>query len=701
MDQLKIEDAIRPLVEPLSEATGRLLQKIDLFKNDFLSMQLSPDGRAFIIRPLSASVVTIEDLNRQVAEGADRQDIIDQTFQKNGQTYQISQRSASGRLFSWIGTLIECKRIEAAHNTWSAAATDTTVIMMYHSLTNDHIRWVDQDTKLLYISLLARFLSQTKATRIVAEYKINGIVPDMPDDYVETNPPLMPQQRVGVVVSLNQPSKALFMEQGTGKTATVVARVNIEAVRKRNGTSPGVKQGMYRHLVVCPRSVRSNWAIEFTSFSTSPGKIAILRGGVHRRATTLVEAIKAEDGCVWSTVILPWDTTDSMKSYLKRVSWDLITFDESHMAKSSKSRRWLANREVVLAPFSRQVTILSGTPIANSLNDLYGQLELLGDGLSGFSSREAFRKFYGKYKNLPQTKGVSKLIGAKNIPLLQERLARMSFIVSKKEARLNLPDKMYAIHEVYMTTLQKKWYKTLAEELALELEDVEDSTISVNHILTKLLRLTQITSGHVKPDREIDPDTELPIGPSETKQIPGLNPKVEEMVGILTGEGRDPLGKTIIWACFIEDIRIISERLKQEGISFRSYYGGTKDADREIAIKDFNDDPECKVFLANPAAAGAGLNLVGYDWWSKEPIQETYTDMEIFFSQNWSAVLRSQAEDRAHRKGTRQPVQIIDLVVPGTIDEEIRARVTSKLEKAMAIQDIRNILEGVLDLESE
>lgn len=699
MSSIRTEEAIRPLVEPLSEATGDLLRPLKLFPNDFLSLELSVDGRHFVAKPITANKVSIDELKSMVAEGADRQDIADRSFTKSGQHYIISPRSASGRLFAFLGRVIESSAVDTT--TWNLAATDTTAIQIYHCLSEDHIYWKDSDTKLLFKSLLAQFVRQTEGARIVAEYKLKGIVPPMPDDFVEPERPLMDQQVVGVVVSLEQSCKALFMEQGTGKTATVVSRVNIEAMRKMRGETVGVKPGMYRHLVVCPRSVRTNWATEFESFSTCAGKVAVLRGGVHRRAMTLIEAVKVEDGCNWSTVILPWDTTSSMLTYLKRVPWDLITFDESHMAKSSTSKRWKANREVVMAPFSRQVTILTGTPIANTLMDLFAQFELLDEGMSGFSSREKYRKFYGKYKALPGAGGVSKLVGYQNVPLLQERLARLSFIVTKKEARLNLPDKTYSIIEVYMSPAQKNIYTTLAKELAAEIDGMEDTTISVNHALTKLLRLAQITSGHVKPDVEYDPDTELPLGDGIPFQIPGGNPKIEEMMSILTSEGRDPLGKTIIWACFIEDIRAISERLTKEGIEFRSYYGATKDTDREKAILDFNHDPSCRVFLANPAAAGAGLNLVGYDWESKEPELDTYTDTEIFFSQNWSAVLRSQAEDRAHRKGTRQPLQIIDLVIPGTIDEEIRSRVTGKLVQAMQIQDIRAILSKVLDLEVE
>ena len=101
--------------------------------------------------------------------------------------------------------------------------------------------------------------------------------------------------------------------------------------------------------------------------------------------------------------------------------------------------------------------------------------------------------------------------------------------------------------------------------------------------------------------------------------------------------------------------------------------------------------------MGNPSSGGTGLNILGYD--PTEPDKyETYTDTEIFFSTDWNAAKRSQAEDRAHRRGTRMPVRIIDLVVPGTIDEEIRARVAGKVQTAVMIQDVKEILTRLRDV---
>ena len=142
----------------------------------------------------------------------------------------------------------------------------------------------------------------------------------------------------------------------------------------------------------------------------------------------------------------------------------------------------------------------------------------------------------------------------------------------------------------------------------------------------------------------------------------------------------------------------ISETFKHCGIRHSGYHNVIA---REYKYKDsfeaqnaFNCDPTIKVFLANPASAGEGLNIIGYDP-TNEQTAKTATDLVVYFSSNWSMIQRSQSEDRAHRRGTRRNVRITDLVVPGTIDEEIRARVMEKRETANLIQDVREILKAL------
>jgi len=263
-----------------------------------------------------------------------------------------------------------------------------------------------------------------------------------------------------------------------------------------------------------------------------------------------------------------------------------------------------------------------------------------------------------------------------------------------------LPEKVYDIREVEMTPNQAEVYNTLATQLLVELEtymdNAEQEQLAVNHVLTQLLRLAQITSGHVvipatyTDDGDVDqPRKVLPFTP---------NPKIDALLEILSEKG--PNEKTLVWACWRPDIAAISAALSEASYGHVTYHGGTSDDARQAAEYAYNHDVSTRVFIGNPAAGGTGLNLLGYPPGEVNG-HATNTTQVIYFSQNWSPTARSQSEDRAHRRGTRQHVQITDLCVPGTIDEEIRARVLAKRQTADQIADIRELLttisQGAID----
>lgn len=685
-----------PLLEPLSKATGRMMSKISVFANDFLLVDLDRDGTRFICTAVTMRGLETDEPGTDVIEHC-------------GMRYETTSAPPSyGIREEVFARMPECKRISKRpdHFEWVIAATDVNALVLHHSLPSLRLVFQSEDARIYYLFLLRRFLLQAESCHIIANYKINGIIPEMPTDFIEhPERPLLPYQRVGLLACLHREAFGLFMEQGTGKTPVAINRICLEGARKRAGllpNRPGVKR-QYNALILCPNQVRTNWEREFENFATVPGKVSVLRGGVTGRARCLVDTVRDEADCAWSASICSLDSTDSMIEFFKRVDFDLVVVDESHLIKSSKAKRSIAVHTLRKFPLCRQAMVLTGTPIANSVMDLWSQFEAMAEGMSGFRRYENYRRFYGVFRKTDgqEGRGVEKLLGIKNMPLIQERLARTAFLITKKEARLNLPDKMWDIYEVQMTPKQAEIYTMMAKQLAVTLGDIDEKTMSADHVLTMLLRLAQITSGHVKWDRRVDPMTMEMVNEAVVEQIDAVNPKIEACIEMLRDEGRDPNGKTIIWCAFVEDIRALQRKLTAEGIGHRVYYGSVSAADREEAVLSFNSDPNVTVFVANPATAGEGLNLVGYDWWNKEPSQTTYTDHEVFFSCDWSATKRSQAEDRAHRKGTRQPVRITDLCIPGTIDEEIRARVLTKRQNAMTIQDVREIMKRVLNFHQE
>ena len=160
-------------------------------------------------------------------------------------------------------------------------------------------------------------------------------------------------------------------------------------------------------------------------------------------------------------------------------------------------------------------------------------------------------------------------------------------------------------------------------------------------VITQMLRLQQIMSGHLKTD-----DGDMLYFPS--KRMDAL----EEIIN-------EHDGKAIIWSRFRYDIQQITETLNKkfgQGCAV-SYYGDTSDDDRANAVLNFqNPDHPLKFFVGNPATAGYGLTL-------------TEANLVVYYANDFNLETRIQSEDRAHRIGQKNNVTYIDLICEGSIDE--------------------------------
>lgn len=608
-----------------------------------------------------------------------------------GEEYFDYWEEPSADACRFTSRLPECSYVKA-QDRWSAACTDTTAVVITRAWGYDRLVFADDDVRSVFDSLLSSFQEGETVAERTAAFKLEGRVPPVPPTWTErTDAQLSPYQRAAATLSLSRSSFALFMDRGTGKTCCAIQAVNVEAAdARRDGRTLKV-------LVVCPQQVRLNWQREFTKFSWLPGRVTTVRGAQWTRVERLAEIVRPDGVSAFSVAVIGYESLVRTMEYVKLVDWDVVICDESHYFKESRTQRFKAMK--ALRGCSRRRLILTGTPIGNSPMDLWSQLEFLYEGASGFSSFKAFRQFYGVYEKTDKRwQGVEKLIGLQNVPLLQERLARLSFSVTKKEAGLQLPDKVYGVREVQMTPYQQDFYNRLQEQLAVEIEDQLSKAVvdqvTINNVLTMLLRLAQVTSGFVTFDAKVDTDTGVEVQPKRIQELSTVNPKVEELKRLLT-EDRDPRAKTIVWCTFVHNIKRVSEELTAMGIRHGCYYGATREADRDAIVDAFNCEPDFKVIVCNAQTAGEGLNLLGYD--TRDPERShTFCDMEVFFSSNWSAIQRGQAEDRAHRRGTRMPVQVVDLIVPGTIDEDILDRVTSKRDMADTVADLRDVLSRIL-----
>lgn len=581
-------------------------------------------------------------------------------------------------------------------------ATDTTIFALKALLGGiKHILFADEVSRNLFTTIISKSAIHSRLALMQAKFKQKKECPTF-SEYIEAPEEikLSDYQKVAIQMALDSEGLGLFMEQGTGKTCVCVCHANATAKIKRK-----TKNKCAVNLVVCPKNVVSNWSNEFDKFSTVKGVVIKVRGTADKRIALLAHGLKEtknpENGFV--TFVYSYGSMARDAGMLAAIPFDNIYTDESHNYKSTTTERWKALKG--LREVSGKRFALTGTPIANSIVDVYSQLEFLEKGRSGFNSLGSFKDFYINYAddNYNTPPGIKIIQGYKHIPFLQEKLAQTTFSISKQEAGLDLPEKAYMTVDIEPTKNQITAYVQLAEKLAAELDiNGQSSSIEVNNALVKLLRLAQVCSGHLVLENSLGETKVTQLDPWTPDSAGEPNPKVSAVLNDILTPELDPNCKTVIWCSFIEDVKVISEALTRHKIEHRTFYGATSEKAREEAEHSFNEDPNMKVLVANPAAAGEGMNFLGYNYneTDKEKQLPTYCGQMMFFSQDWSMIKRKQAEDRGHRRGLRKELghqlRIIDYVIPGTVDEMIRERVKFKKRNADIIGDISQVLSDAL-----
>jgi len=241
------------------------------------------------------------------------------------------------------------------------------------------------------------------------------------------------------------------------------------------------------------------------------------------------------------------------------------------------------------------------------------------------------------------------VLGYKNLDELTEKIDQFSYRVLKKDC-LDLPDKTYTVRHVTLTTEQAKMYDDIQRQALLMLDNGE--LVTAPAVITQLLRIQQIMSGHLMSD-----DGTMMTFPTR---------RMDALLEIL--EEHD--GKAIIWSRFRHDIKEITATLNRTlgSGSAASYFGDTKGDERQAIVTNFQDpNHPLKFFVGNPATAGYGLTL-------------TEANLVVYYANDFNLETRIQSEDRAHRIGQKNPVTYVDLISEGTLDERIVKSLRSKID---------------------
>ena len=373
-------------------------------------------------------------------------------------------------------------------------------------------------------------------------------------------------------------------------------------------------------LIVAPTSLIYNWLSEFEKFGPRL-KVAAVNGLKDEREE-IINNIENYDVIITTYNLLKRDA----ESY-KRLEFDYCILDEAQNIKNPNSQNAIAVKEIE----ARTRFALSGTPIENSLMDLWSIFDFIMPGYLYDEKRFSVR-YHKKLKESPEIlEDLNRLIK----PFILRR--------RKKDVLKELPDKIEKTLRVSLDEEQKKVYKTYANH-AMELienkvknDEFKNSKIEILSYITKLRQLC------------LDPTVLM-------NDYSGGSAKIEALVELLH-KSIEQGHRILVFSQFTSVLKNIKKRLTVEEIHFSYLDGSVPSEKRMNLVKAFNDG-ENSVFLISLKAGGTGLNL-------------TSADVVIHFDPWWNPAVEEQATDRAHRIGQKNVVEVIKIIAKGTIEEKI------------------------------
>lgn len=375
-------------------------------------------------------------------------------------------------------------------------------------------------------------------------------------------------------------------------------------------------------MVVCPTSLLYNWKEEISKFC--PSFKCLIVDGIPNQRRKLISTRENYDIIITSYSLLQKDI-----AHYKEEMFNYVILDEAQHIKNRGTR----NAKSVKMLQAQHKLILSGTPIENSLDELWSLFDFLMPNFLGTYDR--FMEKYIRIQGQEQTK---------NLEYLRKKVAPFILRRTKGDVLDDLPPVSELIYHCQLTDIQSELYKSYAASARNELVKLveRDGFDKVQiHVLATLTRLKQICC-HPAIFAKENPE-------------PGDCAKYEMLLDLLQTliEGNH---KTVIFSQYTKMLRIMRNDFEKQGIKLLYLDGASKN--RLEIVNQFNEDPTISVFLVSLKAGGTGLNLVG-------------ADTVVHYDMWWNPAVENQATDRVHRIGQKQNVSVYKLITLNTIEEKI------------------------------
>lgn len=476
----------------------------------------------------------------------------------------------------------------------------------------------------------------------------------LPSGFVFTTKPYKHQME-GVIYGLEHESFLLGDDQGLGKTKEII---DLAMCRKQT-------DGLKHCLIICGiNGNKYNWADEVkihsredswilgTRFTKRP-PIKMIEGSTKDKMEDLnniphqffwitnVETLrggsfKEKQG---KRTVIRFPIAEKIQELCDRGIIGMIAFDEAHKAKNPDSQQ---GKALLSIDCKGPKIPMSGTFVLNNPLDLYLPLRW-----SGFETHSfyAYKQHYCKMGGF----GGKEIVGYKNLDELRSMVSKVMLRRVKGDV-LDLPPKVHTIEWVDAYPEQKSLYKDVRDQVRDNIDKVKVHPDP----LSEMLRLRQVTG--------------YPGILSSTVTKSAKMDRMEELVEDEVSVG----GKAIIFSNWSEMTNVIRHKLKKYN---PAYITGEVGSVQRMEEKDrFQNDPDCKVMIGTIGALGTGFTL-------------TAAQLVIFVDEPWNRGIKDQAEDRAHRIGTRGTVRIVTILTRDTVDEGVYNLVQKKGKMADLLVD--------------
>ena len=422
----------------------------------------------------------------------------------------------------------------------------------------------------------------------------------------------------------------LALDMGLGKTPTVLAHVLATA-----GEGPT--------LVIAPPAVVGNWASEARKFA--PG----LRVTIHHGATRATDEEIASEVAASDMVITTYGTAMRDLEELSGVKWHRVVLDEAQAIKNPASQVARGLRELP----SKYRLAMTGTPVENSLGDLWAILDFVNPDLVGSRA-----DFVSELSHAGSGEAALRMLNG----ILVFRRTK-----AEPEIAAELPDRIDETDHCTMTAEQIGLYQAVLDDLVNE--TASQSAGEKGRVLVAITKLKQICNhpaAFTGDDRPLD-------GRS------GKLARLEEIIDNVFSSGE----RLVIFTQYASWAERLAEHLtKKTGTHVAAYHGGLARTARDRILEEFQETEGGAALVLSLKAGGAGLNL-------------TAANHVVLFDRWWNPAVEDQARDRAWRLGQERTVIFHRLECPGTIDERVEEIVSGKrrvadlvLPKSSSLDDL-------------